>query len=85
MKFNAAWVKAPTFVPAEQQRSEGDFEAGHSSTEITPKHDSVTTETPGIKNSEKETVDENAQVGVQKIEATTSSWSKRQLIIAYLL
>lgn len=35
--------------------------------------------------SESESISADAQAGVQAIEATTSVWSKRDLILAYIL
>ena len=35
--------------------------------------------------SDDESVNKDAQAGVQKIEATTSVWSKTHLILAYIL
>lgn len=44
----------------------------------------VTTDEAGS-GSESESISTDAQAGVQAIEATTSVWSKRDLILAYIL
>jgi hypothetical protein len=50
-----------------------------------PKEIRVTSEGRVTADSDSDGVDTSAQAGVQKIEATTSAWSKNQLILAYIL
>lgn len=83
MKFNPDWLK-PTFVPvAVDKHPNSDSEAPVESSET--KEIQVTSGAASASDSSYDGVDENAQAGVQKIEATTSVWSKNQLILAYLL
>ncbi|KIX07421.1 uncharacterized protein Z518_02074 [Rhinocladiella mackenziei CBS 650.93] len=85
MRFAPAWIK-PNFVPVAEKGPGSDSEAAApTSEEIIAKDVGLSSETPARESSESEGVDPNAQTGVQKIEATTSVWTKNQLIIAYLL
>ncbi|OTA82448.1 hypothetical protein M434DRAFT_400986 [Hypoxylon sp. CO27-5] len=65
----------PTEVPVEEKtRNETDKETGV-----------LDNQTPNNENdSDPESIDHNAQAGVQKIEATTKVWSKSNLIMAYI-
>ncbi|ETI23881.1 hypothetical protein G647_05688 [Cladophialophora carrionii CBS 160.54] len=83
MKFNIARVTPATFIPVALNGKQNDAEAATPSYD--PKEVRVSSESPGTADSDSEGVDKNAQVGVQKIEATTSVWSKNQLIAAYIL
>jgi hypothetical protein len=49
-----------------------------------PKEAGATTDDV-VSDSESDSVSKDAQAGVQAIEATTSVWSKRDLILAYIL
>ncbi|KAH0828318.1 hypothetical protein AYO21_07313 [Fonsecaea monophora] len=81
MKFNAAWIK-PNFTPvAVDQHS--DSEAPASSDEA--KGARVDSQRPSTVESDSLAVDEDAQTGVQKIQATAQAWGKNQLVLAYLL
>jgi hypothetical protein len=69
-------VVAPDLVVEEKTFRESDKEAG-----VT-----AATSTQGRhQDSDDDPVDNDAQAGVRAIEATTSVWSKRDLIIAYCL
>jgi hypothetical protein len=82
MKFNLPFLK-PTFTPTAVEERDHDVETS------TPQTDSkeirVIEDSPSVSEAEKDAVDKTAQVGVQKIEATTSAWSRNQLILAYAL
>lgn len=85
MKFDPDWLKG-TFVPvAVDKHRHSDSEAPVEPSDTETKEIKVTSGAASTGDSSDEGVDENAQVGVQKIEATTSAWGKNQLILAYLL
>lgn len=63
-------------VAAEKTFDASDKEAGVAATTTSQDHHHE---------SDDESIDKDAQAGVRAIEATTSVWSKRDLIIAYIL
>jgi hypothetical protein len=78
MRFNLAKIRAD-FTPvaaSENHNSENpdSYDANGSR---------VTSESPCTVDFDPDVIDKDAQVGVQKIEATTVAWSRRQLILAY--
>lgn len=68
-------VVAPNLVVEEKTSDEPDKEAGITASTTQDHH----------QESDDDTIDTDAQAGVRAIEATTSVWSKRDLIIAYCL
>ncbi|KAJ9616886.1 MFS siderochrome iron transporter 1 [Cladophialophora chaetospira] len=82
MRFSSARIR-PSFLPVAVKEKNNEAEAATQSDDA--KEIQVTSESPAASDSDAEAVDKNAQVGVQKIEATTSAWSKHQLILAYAL
>ena len=82
MRFNSGRVRA-SFVPVAANGKDSGTEAADQS--FDPKEIQVTSESPTTADSDSDAVDKSAQVGVQKVEATTSAWSKNQLILAYAL
>lgn len=69
-------IPAERPVPGPAVRSEADKEAG-TETKTVQDHDDAT--------DSDEAISKDAQLGVQKIEATTKVWSKQHLIMAYVL
>ncbi|EXJ68536.1 uncharacterized protein A1O5_08329 [Cladophialophora psammophila CBS 110553] len=82
MKFNPAWIK-PSFVPVAVSQHGSDSEAAAAPAES--KEVRLALGRPDTADSDSVGVDENAQTGVQKIEATTSAWGRNQLVLAYIL
>lgn len=79
MKFFSSKIH-PDLVPVGEGR-QGEEDKTATATESNVE-DGRSTQPDSI---ESERVAEDAQVGVQKIEATTSVWSKNHLILAYAL
>ena len=82
MKFNSALLN-PKFMLVAANTPNNDPEAADHSAETKEIRES--SKRPISTDSDSAGVDEKAQVGVQKIEATTSAWSRNQLILAYFL
>lgn len=78
----ASPIKAdPVEAVHEPTLSEKDGEAGLNGQE--PPHDPAHPDSHS--DTESEGISKDAQAGVQKAEATTSAWTRRDLILAYVL
>lgn len=83
MRFHLPWMK-PGIVPVTEERQNTQSEVSGTPEKEYESKEGFRTGTPTAEE-DGNALDADAQVGVQKIQAATSVWSKNQLILAYVL